>query len=48
MLPKELDEEVARLHLEHLGAKLTELSDDQAHYIGVSKDGPYKPSHYKY
>ena len=48
MLPKELDEEVARLHLEHLGAKLTKLSDDQAHYIGVSKDGPYKPSHYKY
>ena len=48
MLPKELDEEVARLHLDHLGAKLTVLSDEQAHYIGVSKDGPYKPSHYKY
>ena len=48
MLPKELDEEVARLHLDHLGAKLTVLSDEQAHYIGVSKDGPYKPKHYKY
>ena len=48
MLPKELDEEVARLHLDHLGAKLTVLSDDQAKYIGVPKEGPYKPSHYKY
>merc|ERR1712080_135105 len=47
-LPKELDEKVARLHLAHLNAKLTELSDDQAKYIGVSKDGPYKPSHYRY
>jgi len=48
MLPKELDEEVARLHLDHLGVKLTVLSDDQAKYIGVPKEGPYKPSHYKY
>ena len=48
MLPKELDEEVARLHLEHLGVTLTELSDEQAEYIGVSKDGPYKPEHYRY
>jgi len=47
-LPKELDEKVARLHLDHLNAKLTELSDDQAKYIGVSKAGPYKPSHYRY
>jgi adenosylhomocysteinase len=48
MLPKELDEEVARLHLEHLGVTLTELSDEQADYIGVSKSGPYKPDHYRY
>ena len=48
MLPKELDEEVARLHLEHLGVKLTELTDEQAEYIGVSKKGPFKPEHYKY
>ena len=48
MLPKELDEEVARLHLEHLGVNLTELSDEQADYIGVSKSGPYKPDHYRY
>ena len=48
MLPKELDEEVARLHLEHLGVTLTELSDDQADYIGVSKTGPYKSDHYRY
>ena len=48
MLPKELDEEVARLHLEHLGVTLTELSDDQADYIGVSKTGPYKADHYRY
>ena len=48
MLPKELDEEVARLHLDHLGAKLTVLTNDQANYIGVPKEGPYKPSHYKY
>ena len=47
-LPKKLDEEVARLHLEQLGVKLTRLSDDQARYIGVSPDGPYKPEHYRY
>jgi len=48
MLPKELDEEVARLHLDALGVKLTELSDDQARYIGVPKEGPFKPRHYRY
>ena len=48
MLPKELDEEVARLHLNHLGVVLTELTDEQADYIGVPKDGPYKPDHYRY
>ncbi len=48
MLPKKLDEEVARLHLEHVGVTLTELSDEQADYIGVSKTGPYKPDHYRY
>ncbi len=48
MLPKKLDEEVARLHLNHLGAELTELTDEQADYIGVSKEGPYKPDHYRY
>jgi adenosylhomocysteinase len=47
-LPKELDEEVARLHLDRLGAKLTKLSSDQAEYIGVNIDGPYKPDHYRY
>ena len=47
-LPKQLDEEVARLHLEQLGVKLTRLSDDQARYIGVSADGPFKPEHYRY
>jgi len=48
MLPKELDEEVARLHLDHLGAELTLLTDEQADYIGVPKEGPYKPDHYRY
>ncbi len=48
VLPKHLDEKVARLHLDKLGAKLTELSDDQAKYISVAKDGPYKPDHYRY
>src|SRR6187455_2428029 len=48
MLPKKLDEEVARLHLAKLGVKLTILSDEQAKYIGVSVDGPYKPEHYRY
>jgi adenosylhomocysteinase len=47
-LPKKLDEEVARLHLEKLGVKLTKLSTDQASYIGVPVDGPYKPDHYRY
>jgi adenosylhomocysteinase len=47
-LPKKLDEEVARLHLSQLGVKLTELTEDQAVYIGVSKEGPYKPEHYRY
>jgi adenosylhomocysteinase len=48
MLPKELDEEVARLHLEKLGAKLTKLRPEQAEYIGVSPNGPFKPDHYRY
>ena len=48
LLSKELDEEVARLHLEKIGAKLTVLSDEQADYIGVKPEGPYKPSHYRY
>jgi adenosylhomocysteinase len=48
MLPKKLDEEVARLHLDQLGVKLTRLSDKQAEYIGVDVDGPYKPDHYRY
>jgi adenosylhomocysteinase len=47
-LPKKLDEEVARLHLEQLGVKLTRLTDTQANYIGVPVDGPYKPEHYRY
>jgi len=47
-LPKKLDEEVARLHLAHLGAKLTVLSQQQADYIGVPVDGPYKAEHYRY
>jgi adenosylhomocysteinase len=47
-LPKHLDEEVARLHLEKIGAKLTKLTDQQAKYIGVSAQGPYKPNHYRY
>jgi adenosylhomocysteinase len=48
LLPKELDEKVARLHLGHLGAELSELTDSQASYIGVKKDGPYKPAAYRY
>ena len=48
MLPKELDEKVARLHLDHLGARLTELTEEQADYINVSVDGPFKPEHYRY
>ncbi|MDP2360381.1 MAG: adenosylhomocysteinase [bacterium] len=48
MLPKKLDEEVARLHLAHLGVTLTTLSPQQADYLGVPVDGPYKPEHYRY
>jgi adenosylhomocysteinase len=48
VLPKHLDEKVARLHLDQLGAKLTTLRADQAEYIGVEIDGPYKPEHYRY
>ena len=48
LLDKKLDEEVARLHLDKLGAKLTQLTPDQAEYIDVSIDGPYKPDHYRY
>jgi len=48
VLPKHLDEKVARLHLDAVGAKLTTLTDDQAAYIGVPVDGPYKPDHYRY
>ena len=48
MLPKILDEEVARLHLEKLGAKLTKLTKEQADYIGVKVNGPYKAEHYRY
>ena len=48
VLSKELDEEVARLHLDALGVKLTPLSQDQADYIGVPVNGPYKPDHYRY
>jgi adenosylhomocysteinase len=48
ILPKHLDEKVARLQLTKLGAMLTELSDEQARYIGVPKEGPYKPEHYRY
>ncbi|QKG79277.1 adenosylhomocysteinase [Tenuifilum thalassicum] len=47
-LPKHLDEEVARLHLEQLGVKLTTLTPEQAEYIGVKPEGPYKPEHYRY
>src|SRR5579863_3892085 len=48
VLPKHLDEKVARLQLSKLGAELTELTDAQARYIGISKEGPYKPEHYRY
>ncbi|GGD43839.1 adenosylhomocysteinase [Pseudoxanthomonas indica] len=47
-LPKQLDEEVARLHLEKIGVKLTKLTQDQADYLGVAVEGPYKPDHYRY
>ncbi len=48
VLPKHLDEKVARLHLARIGANLTELTDEQAKYIGVNQDGPFKPEHYRY
>lgn len=48
ILPKHLDEKVARLHLKRIGAKLTELDEDQANYIGVPSNGPFKPDHYRY
>ncbi|MFE2513232.1 adenosylhomocysteinase, partial [Streptomyces naganishii] len=48
VLPKHLDEKVARLHLDALGVKLTRLRPEQAAYIGVDVDGPYKPDHYRY
>ena len=48
ILPKQLDEKVARLQLSKLAATLTTLTDEQAKYIGVAKTGPYKPDHYRY
>ncbi|HOE97625.1 MAG TPA: adenosylhomocysteinase, partial [Candidatus Sumerlaeota bacterium] len=48
VLPKQLDEKVALLHLDQLGAKLTRLTEQQAKYIGVPVDGPFKPDHYRY
>ena len=48
VLPKHLDEEVARLHLDHLGVKLTRLTKNQAAYLGIGVEGPYKPNHYRY
>ena len=47
-LPKKLDEEVARLHLDRIGVKLTKLTKKQADYLGVPSEGPYKPEHYRY
>ena len=47
-MPKQLDEKVARLHLAKVGAKLTELTSEQADYIGVPAEGPYKPDYYRY
>jgi adenosylhomocysteinase len=47
-LPKHLDEEVARLHLDKIGARLTKLTQEQASYLGVAVEGPYKPEHYRY
>jgi adenosylhomocysteinase len=47
-LPRHLDEKVARLHLDALGVKLTKLTEEQADYLGIPADGPYKPDHYKY
>jgi len=48
VLPKHLDEKVARLHLGRIGANLTSLTEEQARYIGVDSAGPYKPEHYRY
>jgi adenosylhomocysteinase len=48
VLPKHLDEKVAQLHLDALGVRLTELTKEQAEYIGVDVEGPYKPEHYRY
>jgi adenosylhomocysteinase len=48
MLPKKLDEKVAALHLAKLGVKLTKLTSEQASYLGIPQDGPYKPDHYRY
>ena len=48
VLPKHLDEKVARLHLAKIGVELEELSDDQANYLGIPKNGPFKPEHYRY
>jgi adenosylhomocysteinase len=48
VLPKHLDEKVAQLHLGKLGAKLTTLNEEQAAYIGVKPEGPFKPEHYRY
>ena len=48
MLPKHLDEKVAKLHLEKIGIELTELREDQAEYIGVEVQGPFKPEYYRY
>jgi adenosylhomocysteinase len=48
VLPKHLDEEVARLHLDHLGAKLTSLSEKQADYLGIPLEGPFKSDQYRY
>ena len=47
-LPKHLDEKVARLHLQKIGVNLTKMSEEQAAYIGVPQQGPYKPEHYRY
>ncbi len=48
VLPKQLDEKVARLHLAEFGARLTKLTEEQSRYLGVPVDGPYKPDHYRY
>ena len=48
MLPKHLDEKVARLHLQKVGAHLTTLNDTQADYLGLKAEGPFKPEHYRY